>query len=102
MSELTISINPMQLIPNVVCYENWTVIDGYHIELSDERRIFLKERGHQLKAQAGGAIVQLVVQTLQNHIYMGRKSGKYSNANLFHGTLTAVSDPRKDGRPAAV
>ncbi|XP_023898527.1 glutathione hydrolase 3 [Quercus suber] len=91
-----------KLIPNVVCYENWTVIDGYHIELSDERKIFLKERGHQLKALSGGAIVQLVVQTLQNHVYMGRKIGKYSNANLFHGTLTAVSDPRKDGRPAAV
>ena len=69
----------------MVCYENWTVIDGYHIEGSGR-----------------GAIVQLVVQTLQNHINMGRKSRKDFNANLFHGTLTAVSDPRKGGRPAAV
>jgi gamma-glutamyltranspeptidase/glutathione hydrolase/leukotriene-C4 hydrolase len=91
----------VQLIPNVVCYENWTVIDGYHIELSDERKVFLKERGHQLKAQSGGAIVQLVVQTLQNDINLGRKIGKDYNANIFHGTLTAVSDPRKNGRPAA-
>ena len=92
----------MQLIPNIVCYENMTVIDGDHIELSDERKLFLQQRGHQLQAQAGGAITQLIVQTLQNPANIGRKSGKNSNEQIFHGRLTAVSDPRKDGKPAAV
>lgn len=91
----------MQLIPNVVFYENWTVIDGDHIELEDERKTSLKERGHQLQARAGGAIVQFAVQTLQNPFKMGRKHGKYYN-DIFHGTLTAVCDPRKNGRPAAI
>ncbi|CAN1822256.1 Glutathione hydrolase 3 [Linum perenne] len=79
------------LIPNVVKYENWTVICGNHIELAEERKAFLKERGHQLSANPGGAIVQLVVQSLQNPVDAG-----------IHGMLTAVSDLRKDGRPAAV
>lgn len=93
----------MQLIPNTVVYENWTVIDGEHIELSDESKRFLKERGHQLQPQAGGAVIQLVVQTLQNPVDSGRKKQRESsNAPIFLGTLTAVSDPRKDGRPAAV
>ncbi|XWS26742.1 hypothetical protein CRYUN_Cryun26dG0056500 [Craigia yunnanensis] len=89
-----------KLTPNVVSYENWTVIDGNHIELAEKTKIFLAEKGHQLKAKSGGAIVQFVVQTLQNPIEMGRKYGK--DSNIFHGTLTAVSDPRKDGKPAAV
>ncbi|KAF5481919.1 hypothetical protein F2P56_002531 [Juglans regia] len=93
-----------KLVPNVILYENWTVIDGDHIELPDERKSYLKERGHQLNAIAGGAIVQLVVQTLQNPINNmgGRKHGGDSIANIFRGILTAVSDPRKNGRPAAI
>ncbi|ONH97889.1 hypothetical protein PRUPE_7G216500 [Prunus persica] len=91
-----------KLIPNVVSYENLTLIDGDHIELSDEKKLFLQERGHQLEAKAGGAITQLVVQTLRKPVNMGRKSGQNSNEQTFHGTLTAVSDPRKDGKPAAV
>ncbi|CAM8935719.1 unnamed protein product [Rhodiola kirilowii] len=90
-----------KLIPNVVMYENWTVIDGEHIELSDERKQFLTARGHQLQSKAGGAICQLVVQTFPTLIDMGRKYG-LSNQQTLHGTLTAVSDPRKDGKPAAV
>ncbi|KAF2285185.1 hypothetical protein GH714_038976 [Hevea brasiliensis] len=89
-----------KLIPNIVQYENFTVIDGDHIEVAEETKLFLEEKGHQLEAKALGAIVQLVVQTLQNPIAMGRKNGKGSK--IFHGTLTAVSDPRKDGRPAAI
>lgn len=92
-----------KLIPNVVNYENWTVIDGDHIEISEESKLFLEKRGHQLKAEAGGAIVQFVVQTLQNPFNRVRKFGKgIDNAQVLHGILTAVSDPRKDGRPAAV
>ncbi|XP_030448354.2 glutathione hydrolase 3 [Syzygium oleosum] len=91
-----------RLIPNVVLYENCTCIDGDHIELADERKLFLKGRGHKLEARAGGAIVQLVVQSLQNTPDSGRKSRKDLNSGVVRGTLTAVSDPRKDGRPAAV
>ncbi len=89
-------------MPNVVFYENWTVIDGDHIELAKERRGFLEERGHQLKANAGGAIVQLVVQALKNPGGVGQKNHNNLNPSIYHGTLTAVSDPRKDGRPAAI
>lgn len=90
-----------KLIPNVVLYENWTVIDGDHIELSRERKVFLKERGHELEARAGGAICQLVVQTIENPIDFGRKLGKIFNSQI-NGKLTAVSDPRKDGKPAGL
>lgn len=90
-----------KLIPNVVLYEDWTLIDGEHIELPGERKHFLEQRGHQLQANSGGAICQLVVQTLdENPIKLGRK-GNFRN-QMFYGTLTAVSDPRKDGRPAAM
>ncbi|KVI01199.1 Gamma-glutamyltranspeptidase [Cynara cardunculus var. scolymus] len=45
-----------KLMPNVVYYENWTMIDGDHIELSNYRKKFLKERGHQLESKAGGGV----------------------------------------------
>ncbi|KAJ4835599.1 Gamma-glutamyltranspeptidase 3 [Turnera subulata] len=92
----------LQLIPDVVSYENWTMIDGEHIELSKETRLFLEARGHQLKSKVSGA-VQLIVQSLQSRSDMGHEdSGNYSTNQIFRGTLTAVSDARKDGRPAAV
>ncbi|GMH23779.1 hypothetical protein Nepgr_025622 [Nepenthes gracilis] len=90
-----------KLIPNNVLYENWTVIEGNHIELSEERKDFLKERGHQLKALTGGATCNLVVQELKKSNELGRKKRAY-NPHLYHGILTAVSDFRKDGRPAAI
>lgn len=90
----------VQLIPNVVSYEDWTVVDGEHIELSEERKQFLRERGHQLKAKGGGAICQLVVQNLTNTLDLGRKIIRADN--IVRGTLTAVSDPRKGGWPAAM
>ncbi|CAA0814302.1 Gamma-glutamyltranspeptidase 3 [Striga hermonthica] len=89
-----------KLFPNIVSYENWTVIDGEHIELSEERKRFLRERGHWLQAKAGGAICQLVVQNLTKSVDLGRR--KLGNGgNVFRGMLTAVSDPRKGGCPAA-
>ncbi|EYU27245.1 hypothetical protein MIMGU_mgv1a023702mg [Erythranthe guttata] len=90
-----------RLIPNVVSYENWTVVDGEHIELSEERKGFLRERGHQLDAKAGGAICQLVVQNLTTNTVdgFGRKT---KLDNVVRGVLTAVSDPRKGGWPAAM
>lgn len=92
-----------KLIPNVVQYENWTCIEGDHIELSDENKHFLEERGHQLEAKSGGAICQLVVQNFPNpSLQLGRRSGKEYKDGIFRGMLVAVSDPRKDGRPAAI
>ncbi|KAE8688437.1 Gamma-glutamyltranspeptidase 3 [Hibiscus syriacus] len=89
-----------KLIPNVVSYENWTCIDGDHIEFAEETEIFLRAKGHQLEPKSGGAIVQFVVQTLQEPIVAGRKFGK--DSYIFHGKLTAVSDPRKDDKPAGL
>ncbi|KAI3711588.1 hypothetical protein L1987_70127 [Smallanthus sonchifolius] len=54
-----------KLIPNVVYYENWTVIDGDHIEHADNRKKFLEERGHKLEPKVGGAICQFIIQTLK-------------------------------------
>ncbi|KAI3754221.1 hypothetical protein L1987_54000 [Smallanthus sonchifolius] len=88
-----------KLMPNVVYYENWTVIDGDHIELSDARKEFLEERGHVLEAKSGGAVSQLIVQTLRNPVENRRLS--YNHKQVLKGMLTAVSDPRKDGKPAA-
>ncbi|GJT27935.1 gamma-glutamyltranspeptidase 1 [Tanacetum coccineum] len=45
-----------KLMPNVVDYENWTVIDGDHIELSCDRKEFLRERGHILQSKSGEVI----------------------------------------------
>ncbi|MCL7047874.1 hypothetical protein MKW94_021856 [Papaver nudicaule] len=98
------------VIPNVVLYENWTVIDGEHIEVSEEKRSFLKERGHMLVGRPTGAICQLVVQNLGSPIEKEKKAtgmerihvNEDENQEVFHGMLTAVSDPRKNGRPAAV
>ncbi|KAK4756938.1 hypothetical protein SAY87_007065 [Trapa incisa] len=97
-----------RLIPNVVLYENFTCIGGKRIEFSMERKLFLEERGHKLEATSGGAIVQLVVQDLpgsmkRNHTSFGRRiMEKLNNVGALRGTLTAVSDPRKNGKPAAV
>ncbi|KAI3701419.1 hypothetical protein L6452_26478 [Arctium lappa] len=88
-----------KLMPNVVYYENWTMIGGDHIELSDYRKQFLKERGHVLESKAGGGISQLIVQTLKKPIENRKVS--YDYKKVLRGMLTAVSDPRKDGKPAA-
>lgn len=87
-----------RLIPNVVLYENWTAIDDELIQVSLEALTFLKQRGHLLRSLSGGAVTQFVVHNLQNPVQNvdKRKDG------IFHGKLTAVSDPRKDGRPAGI
>lgn len=75
------------------------MINGEHIELSEGRKQFLRERGHQLQAEAGGAVCQLVVQNITKSPDLGRKT---KNNKVYSGILTAVSDPRKGGWPAAV
>ncbi|KAK7379955.1 hypothetical protein VNO78_32232 [Psophocarpus tetragonolobus] len=91
-----------KLIPNVVRYENLTAHNGDHIELSKESRLFLEERGHQLSGCRALAVTQLIVQALKTPMNMNRKTGENINLHTRHGTLTAVSDPRKGGCPAAV
>lgn len=91
-----------RLIPNVVRYENLTAYNGDHIELSKESRLFLEERGHQLSGSSALAITQLVVHNPKTPMNMNRKIGEDINSHTKHGTLTAVSDPRKGGCSAAV
>ncbi|KAE8682814.1 Gamma-glutamyltranspeptidase 3 [Hibiscus syriacus] len=89
-----------KVIPNVVSYENLTCINGVDIEFAEETKIFLRDKGHQLQPMSGGAVVQFVVQTLQEPIEMGRKFRQ--DSYILRGKLTVVSDPRKDGTPASL
>lgn len=79
----------MQLIPNVVKYENWTTVYGDHFELSGDVRAFLQKRGHDLEGIAGGTICQFIVQDFET-----------AEGNKLIGKLVGVSDPRKGGLPA--
>lgn len=90
-----------KLLPDTVSYENLIDRDGGHIELSEESRLFLKERGHQLCACQGQSITQLIVHAPKTPLNVNRKIGENTDSHK-HGTLTAVSDPRKGGCPAAV
>ncbi|WOL00695.1 hypothetical protein Cni_G09408 [Canna indica] len=89
-----------KLIPNEVLYENFTAIDGEHIEFSNDAKLFLEQKGHILRSTSYAAVSQLVVQNLNDTVSSNRKV-KNGN-NVFHGTLIAVSDPRKDGIPAGL
>ncbi|KAK6150465.1 hypothetical protein DH2020_015397 [Rehmannia glutinosa] len=76
----------IELIPNVLQYENWTVPTGDHFEVPEETRADLEKKGHILQSLAGGTICQFVVQELNN---------KTESMQLI-----GVSDPRKGGFPA--
>lgn len=80
----------MQLIPNVVSYENWTTVSGKHIELPSDIREALSSKGHVLQGLAGGTICQFIAVDDLEH----------SVKNKGFGKLVAVSDPRKGGFPA--
>ncbi|KAL5079845.1 hypothetical protein RYX36_008266 [Vicia faba] len=92
----------IKLLPDTVLHENLTAYDGDHIELSEESRLFLKERGHELRACEVEAVTQLIVHTPKTSINNHRKLGEGTNSHVKYGTLTAVSDPRKGGCPAAI
>lgn len=90
----------MQLIPNVVRYENCTALDGEHIEFPEAAREFLAERHHQLQSKSTvSAVCQFVVHDLEKPVPNAKRR---AGNGVFHGMLTAVSDPRKDGRPAGL
>ncbi|CAL9121396.1 unnamed protein product [Musa textilis] len=94
-----------KLIPNEVLYENFTAIDGEHIEFANEAKLFLEQRGHVLRSLSSGAVSQLVVHNLHERVpsKQWKTVRKAKNGDgVFHGRLIAVSDPRKDGSPAAL
>lgn len=78
----------------MVTYENYTVIDGEVIALSDGAVEFLEQRGHRLQSTSSGAVCQFIVQDLPQTAA--------SAGGVIHGRLTAVSDPRKNGSPAGL
>ena len=91
----TLFFSPLQLIPNVVTYEDETVASGEVIALSDGAKAFLEQRGHQLRSTGSGAVCQFIVHELA-------APPAAPGGGVFRGMLTAVSDPRKDGRPAGL
>lgn len=97
----------MQLAPNIVYYENWTLVTGKHLELREETRKGLESKGHVLEAQAYGAVCQLVVQDLDKPATRPWFKnwwfrGMFPRNHVFYGKLIGVSDERKDGAPAGL
>ncbi|RLM93485.1 gamma-glutamyltranspeptidase 3 [Panicum miliaceum] len=83
-----------KLIPNVVTYEDETVVSGEVIALSGGAKAFLEQRRHRLRSTGSGAVCQFIVHELA--------APAASGGGVFRGRLTAVSDPRKDGSPAGL
>ncbi|XP_019457122.1 PREDICTED: gamma-glutamyltranspeptidase 3-like [Lupinus angustifolius] len=90
-----------KLIPNAVTYEKLNTYDGHHIELSEESRLFLEERGHQMDRANALGVTQFVVQTIKTPTNINGKIGEDTKSHTKHGILIAISDPRKGGCPAA-
>ena len=91
----------MQLIPNVVSYENWTTVLGEHIELPSKTIAGLQKRGHKLQGIVGGSFCQIILHDLHTHANMTEFDGQnLAKKNIVYGNLIAVSDPRKAGFPA--
>ncbi|KAH7443468.1 hypothetical protein KP509_02G036300 [Ceratopteris richardii] len=84
-----------QLIPNVLNYENWTTVGGELIDEPNDVLEYLKSRGHSLAASSPGGISQLIKQTLC------KPEASFHLSKQERFCLTAVSDLRKDGFPAA-
>ncbi|KAL4194108.1 hypothetical protein AMTRI_Chr05g57640 [Amborella trichopoda] len=79
------------LIPNILQYEDWDTVSGYHIEVPLHDRTALENKGHILEPLASGAICQFVVHHLPT---------KAQGETIVKANLTGVSDPRKEGAPA--
>jgi len=100
----------LQLAPNIVYYENWTLVTGKHLELGEETRKALESKGHVLEAKATGAVCQLVVQDLDHPMtvrpwfktWFGKGMPFTRDDGVSYGKLIGVSDERKDGAPAGL
>ncbi|ERN15052.1 hypothetical protein AMTR_s00056p00018800 [Amborella trichopoda] len=79
------------LVPNILEFEKWDTVSGYHIEVPLEDRVDLAKKGHVLKALAFGAKCQFVVHHLPRWP---------QGETVVTAKLTGVSDPRKEGEPA--
>ncbi|KAL4194104.1 hypothetical protein AMTRI_Chr05g57600 [Amborella trichopoda] len=79
------------LVPNILEFEKWDTVSGYHIEVPLEDRAALAKKGHVLQALAFGAKCQFVVHHLPRWP---------QGETVVKAKLTGVSDPRKEGEPA--
>lgn len=91
-----------QLMPDIVDYEDWTTAVGDHIEESESLVEFLVSKGHNATGTMG-AMAQLIVEgdeviEMWTHTAQAKQFGSHTRDI---GKLTAVSDGRKDGYPAA-
>lgn len=79
-----------QLVPDVLFAEDWKA-GGLEFRYKNATLSELAARQHQVMPTAWGAVVQAI--TLKESIF---------NNSMTERVLTAVSDPRKDGAPAAL
>eukprot|EP00850_Spirogloea_muscicola_P009647 SM000054S18133 [mRNA] locus=s54:740330:743578:+ [translate_table: standard] len=90
-----------QLLPNVVFYENHTLLNGAAVTLPQDVVTALQRRNHNTTAIPFGAVCQLIVHDLERPAEDTEGSpGLGRREDTFYGKLIAVSDPRKDGAPA--
>lgn len=92
-----------QLMPDVLDYEDWTTVEGKHIEEPEVVVEYLESKGHNLTGTTG-AMSQLIVQDLSEPLFAmatHRDRRKMLVGGSWMGKLTAVSDLRKDGYPVA-
>eukprot|EP00850_Spirogloea_muscicola_P001468 SM000005S17265 [mRNA] locus=s5:1143129:1146615:+ [translate_table: standard] len=90
-----------QLLPNVVFYENHTLLNGASVTLPQDVVTALQRRNHNTTAIPFGAVCQLIVHDLERPAEDTEGSpGLGRRKDTFYGKLIAVSDPRKDGAPA--
>ncbi|KAI3919079.1 hypothetical protein MKW98_016632 [Papaver atlanticum] len=72
-----------KVAPNEVLYENWTVVTGEHIQLSQDNISLLKGRHHVLNETAAGAICQISSEILPQLVIQEKVEGPLRlNLNL--------------------
>jgi len=96
LNHFIVGMDPLAAVQQPrVYHKDETVVSGEVIALSDGAKAFLEQRGHQLRSTGSGAVCQFIVHELA-------APPAAPGGGVFRGMLTAVSDPRKDGRPAGL